>query len=147
MSSLLHRINNTVIAVETVFDPGGEVKLLYITMLRGAITLIFSLMSTFHLSMVLATVEFVVTIFDPGGNHCSFCSPLILLYGGILDRVDTILLLVELIHGESVVLEDEIKIQLRLRECCSCYNLYQFSVAFYSTITLAIFCIFLQLAK
>ncbi|KAK2370246.1 hypothetical protein QL285_083312 [Trifolium repens] len=69
MSSLLHSIRNTIIAVETVFDPGGVVEPLFVTMLCGAIMLIFSPMSTFHLFIILATVEFIVIAFDPGGNR------------------------------------------------------------------------------
>jgi hypothetical protein len=69
MSSLLHSISNTIIAVETVFDPGGVVEPLFVTMLCGAIMLIFSPMSTFHLFIILATVEFIVIAFDPGGNR------------------------------------------------------------------------------
>jgi hypothetical protein len=68
MSSLLHRINNTVIAVETVFDPGGVVEPFFVTMLCRAILLLFSPISIFHLFIILATVEFVVIVFDPGGN-------------------------------------------------------------------------------
>jgi hypothetical protein len=68
MSSLLHRINNTVIAVETVFDPGGVVEPFFVTMFYGAIMLIFPPMSIFHLFITLATVEFVVIVFDLGGN-------------------------------------------------------------------------------
>ncbi|KAK2398838.1 hypothetical protein QL285_048738 [Trifolium repens] len=69
MSSLLHSISNTIIAVETVFDPGGVVEPLFVTTLCGAIMLIFSPMSIFHLFIILAIVEFVVIVFDPGGNR------------------------------------------------------------------------------
>jgi Flp pilus assembly protein protease CpaA len=37
MSSLLHSISNTIIIVETVFDPSGVVEPLFVTMLCGAI--------------------------------------------------------------------------------------------------------------
>jgi hypothetical protein len=37
MSSLLHNISNTIIAVETVFDPGGVVEPLFVTMLCGVV--------------------------------------------------------------------------------------------------------------
>ncbi|PNY07264.1 hypothetical protein L195_g003752 [Trifolium pratense] len=72
MILLLHCINNTVITIGTVFYYGGAVELLSVTMLRDVITLIFSPMSTFHLPIVLATVEFVITIFDPRGKF-DFC--------------------------------------------------------------------------
>jgi hypothetical protein len=65
MFSLLHHGNNTVIPVETVFDPGGIVKPLPVT-----ITLISSSPSTFRLIIMFTieiSVEFVVTVFDPGG--------------------------------------------------------------------------------
>jgi hypothetical protein len=39
---------------------------------------------------------------------------LFLLYRGILDRADTIFLLVESIHSEIVVLGNKIKIQLKI---------------------------------
>jgi hypothetical protein len=67
MCSLLHHSNNTILAVETVFDPGGIVKPLLVT-----ITLISSSPSTFRLIIMFTIeifVEFVVTIFDPGGNQ------------------------------------------------------------------------------
>jgi hypothetical protein len=68
MCSLLHHGNNTVLAVvETVFDPGGIVKPLSVT-----ITLISTSPSTFRLIIMFTieiSVEFVVTVFDPGGNR------------------------------------------------------------------------------
>jgi hypothetical protein len=67
--SLLHHVNNTVLTVETVFDPGGGVEPLPVAMVCVAITLIFAPMSTFCFPVVLAADEFVVTVFDPGGNH------------------------------------------------------------------------------
>jgi hypothetical protein len=66
MCSLLHHGNNTVLAVvKTVFDPGGIVKPLSVT-----ITLISTSLSTFRLIIMFTieiSVEFVVTVFDPGG--------------------------------------------------------------------------------
>jgi hypothetical protein len=66
MCSLLHHGNNTVLAVvKTVFDPGGIVKPLSVT-----ITLISTSPSTFRLIIMFTieiSVEFVVTVFDPGG--------------------------------------------------------------------------------
>jgi hypothetical protein len=66
MCSLLHNSNNTVLAViETVFDTGGIVK-----PLSGTITLISTSPSTFRLIIMFTieiSVEFVVTVFDPGG--------------------------------------------------------------------------------
>ncbi|CAJ2656708.1 unnamed protein product [Trifolium pratense] len=67
MCSLLHRINNTIFAVETVFDPGGVVK-----PLPDMITLISFSPSTFCLIMVFVVEflgEFAVIVFDPGGNR------------------------------------------------------------------------------
>jgi hypothetical protein len=74
MSSLLHRINNTVIDVETIFDPGGVTEFLSVAKFSGTITLTFSMSLIFRLVIVFTieftTVEFVVIIFDPGRN-CS----------------------------------------------------------------------------
>jgi hypothetical protein len=88
------------------FDPGGTLTKTY------HFTVMFSFLSKFVL------IYFILRgfVFDPGGNHNYFCPSLILLYGGFLDRVATIFLLVECIHGELVVLENGIKIQLRLRQ-------------------------------
>ncbi|PNX93860.1 hypothetical protein L195_g017022 [Trifolium pratense] len=63
MCSLLHRINNTILAVETVLDPGGVVN---------TITLISFSPSTFCLIIVFVVEfsgEFAVIVFDPGGNR------------------------------------------------------------------------------
>jgi hypothetical protein len=60
------RVNNTVIAVETVFDPGGIIEPSFsVAMLCVAIT---------RLSVVLAVDEFIITVFDPGGNPGHFPS-------------------------------------------------------------------------
>jgi hypothetical protein len=79
-------------------------------------TYCFTVMLSFLSKLISIYFTVRVFVFDPGGNHHDFCSPLILLYGGIWDRVDTIFLLVKLIHGEISVLVNGIKIQLRLRE-------------------------------
>jgi hypothetical protein len=72
MSSLLHRINNTVIAVETIFDPGGVTEFLSVAKFNDTITLTFSMSLIFRLVIVFAiefaTVEFVLIVFDPGKN-------------------------------------------------------------------------------
>jgi hypothetical protein len=88
----------------TIFDPGGTMTMIY-----SSVTT-FSFLSKF----VSCCFIFRVFVFDPGGNHCGFCSSLFLLYRGILDRADTIFLLVESIHGEIVVLGNKIKIQLKI---------------------------------
>jgi hypothetical protein len=65
-----HRINNTVLAVDTVFDPGGVVTHLSVTLLYGA--MIFVSPSTFGLLIVFVVQfsdEFLVLVFDPGGNR------------------------------------------------------------------------------
>ncbi|PNX69304.1 hypothetical protein L195_g056647, partial [Trifolium pratense] len=71
MCSLLHHVNNTILTVETVFDPGGGVEPLSVATFGGTITLISSQMLIFRLIIVLAVEfsgEFAVTVFDPGGN-------------------------------------------------------------------------------
>jgi hypothetical protein len=113
----LHRINNSVFTVETVFDPGGVTDLplnatvleYYGEILRrelrfhnnrktdlmiivfdpggviesfsvakfsGTITLTFSMSLIFRLVIVFAIEfagEFVVIVFDPGGNQINLC--------------------------------------------------------------------------
>ncbi|CAJ2637057.1 unnamed protein product [Trifolium pratense] len=72
MCSLLHRVNDTILTVETVFDPGGGVEPLSVATFGGTITLISSLLLIFRLIIVLAVEfsgEFTVTVFDPGGNR------------------------------------------------------------------------------
>jgi hypothetical protein len=58
--------------VVTIFDPGGVIEPLSVTILPGAITVKICLKKIFCMGIVL-TVEFVndfvVTVFDPGGNH------------------------------------------------------------------------------
>jgi hypothetical protein len=80
MCCSFHCINNIVIAVGTVFDPGGVVESLFVAMLGGTITLT-SLLLVFYLVIVLVvkfSSEFAVTVFDPGGkfhfscNHCQW---------------------------------------------------------------------------
>jgi hypothetical protein len=72
MSSLLHRINNTIITVETIFDPDVVIELLSVAKFSGTITLTFSMSLIFRLFIMFAiefvTVEFVVIVFDSGGN-------------------------------------------------------------------------------
>ncbi|KAK2369268.1 hypothetical protein QL285_082415 [Trifolium repens] len=65
-----HRINNTALAVDFVFDPSGVVMYLSVTLLYGA--MIFVSPSTFGLLIVFVVEfsgEFVVLVFDPGGNR------------------------------------------------------------------------------
>ncbi|CAJ2638205.1 unnamed protein product [Trifolium pratense] len=72
MCFLLHRVNNTILTVETVFDPGGGVEPLSVATFGGTITLISSLLLIFRLIIVLAVEfsgEFAVTVFYPGGNR------------------------------------------------------------------------------
>jgi hypothetical protein len=59
MSSLLHRINNTIIAVETVFDPGGIISVIYSFSIMLFILSIFDSVSIFP--------------FDPGGIFLCQC--------------------------------------------------------------------------
>jgi hypothetical protein len=58
--------------VVTIFDPGGVIEPLSVTILPGAITVKICLKKTLCMGIVL-TVEFVndfvVTVFDSGGNH------------------------------------------------------------------------------
>jgi hypothetical protein len=65
-----HHLNNIILAVDTAFDPGGVVTHLALTLGYGA-TIFFS-PSTFHLITVFDVEffgEFVVLVFDPGGNR------------------------------------------------------------------------------
>jgi hypothetical protein len=72
MSSLLHRVNNTVLAVKTVFDPGGVTELISVARISGTINLTSAVPLMFRLFIVFAIEffgEFAVTVFDPGGNR------------------------------------------------------------------------------
>jgi hypothetical protein len=72
MCRLLHRINNTVLAVDTVFDPGGVAELISVARFSGMITLTLSMSLFFRLVIVFAIEfagEFAVIVFDPGGNQ------------------------------------------------------------------------------
>jgi hypothetical protein len=63
--------------VITVFDPGGVIKPFSVAMLGGTITFLPFLLLIFRLVIVLAIAfagEFVVTVFDPGGNPDHFPS-------------------------------------------------------------------------
>jgi hypothetical protein len=76
-----HCINNTALAVDTVFDPGGVVTHLSVTLLYGA--MIFVSSSTFGFLIVFVvdfSDEFGVLVFDPGGNlHRSQLKPFTIL--------------------------------------------------------------------
>jgi hypothetical protein len=76
-----HCINNTALAVDTVFDPGGVVTHLSVTLLYGA--MIFVSSSTFGFLIVFVvdfSGEFGVLVFDPGGNlHRSQLKPFTIL--------------------------------------------------------------------
>jgi hypothetical protein len=69
MCCLPHHLNNTVLAVDFVFDPGGIVTHLVVPLGYGAT--IFLSPSTFRL-IIMFIVKFfggfVVLVFDPGGN-------------------------------------------------------------------------------
>ncbi|KAK2402466.1 hypothetical protein QL285_051982 [Trifolium repens] len=74
---LLSFASNTVLAVETVFDPGGVVKPLSAATFGGMITLTPSLLLLFRLVIVFSIEfadEFSVTVFDPGGDRHYFPS-------------------------------------------------------------------------
>jgi hypothetical protein len=63
--------------VITVFDPGSVIKPFSVAMLGGTITFLPFLLLIFRLVIVLAIAfagEFVVTVFDPGGNPDHFPS-------------------------------------------------------------------------
>jgi hypothetical protein len=76
-----HCINNTTLTVDTVFDPGGVVTHLSVTLLYGA--MIFVSSSTFGFLIVFVvdfSDEFGVLVFDPGGNlHRSQLKPFTIL--------------------------------------------------------------------
>jgi hypothetical protein len=60
------------LAVETVFDPGGVAELISVAKFSGTITLTFSMSLIFRLVIVFAIEfagEFAVIVFDPGGNQ------------------------------------------------------------------------------
>jgi hypothetical protein len=64
------------LAVETVFDPGGVAELISVAKFSGTITLTFSMSLIFRLVIVFAIEfagEFVVIVFDPGGNQINLC--------------------------------------------------------------------------
>jgi hypothetical protein len=60
------------LAVETVFDPGGVAELISVAKFSGTIALTFSMSLMFRLVIVFAielASEFAVIVFDPGGNQ------------------------------------------------------------------------------
>jgi hypothetical protein len=59
-----------------IFDPGGVIEPLSVMILRGEITVIICLKITFCLRIVFIIEfagEFVVIVFDPGGNQINLC--------------------------------------------------------------------------
>jgi hypothetical protein len=66
MSSLLHSISNTIIPVETVFDPGGDTEFLSATKVLDEYGEILRREPRFHND---GETGYVITIFDPGGNR------------------------------------------------------------------------------